>query len=419
VLCGGSEVAQQAAMTGLDPDLGASPLYLERLPAAIAAARVEVPYVPSTPWGGDLPFRPDRGVANYYGVGAYLRPLEDARRAGVKFASECLAFSNVPDEEALEDLPAVPHHPRWKAGIPRDVGAGWDFEDVRDHYLRLLYDVDPVALRTADPGRYLELSRQVTGEVMSEVFGEWRRSGSGCSGGLVLWLKDLVAGAGWGLLDHRGIPKPAYHHLRRALAPVAAWTIDEGLGGVVVHIANDGEEPVEATLRVAMYRDMEVQVEEVEKPVVLEPRHVRSENVEALLGRFVDASWAYRFGPPAQDLIAVSLERGAKTLSQTFRFPAGRPIARQSASELGLSAAIARIGSDAGARLTVSSKRFAYGVRVRVRGYVPDDDAFSLEPGRTREVGLRPTGEPADGPTGATGHLTALNLSGRVAVEAG
>ena len=62
----------------------------------------------------------------------------------------------------------------------------------------------------------------------------------------------------------------------------------------------------------------------------------------------------------------------------------------------------------------MSSKRFAYGVRVRVPGYVPDDDAFSLEPGRAREVGLRRTGEPA----GATGHLTALNLSGRVAVEA-
>src|SRR5205807_213638 len=162
---------------------------------------------------------------------------------------------------------------------------------------------------------------------------------SACSGGLVLWLKDLVAGAGWGLLDHRGAPKPAYHHVRRALAPVAAWTIDEGLGGVVVHIANDGAEAVEATLRVAMYRDMEVQVEEVQKHVVLEPRHVRSENVEALLGRFVDASWAYRFGPPAQDLIAVTLERGAEVLSQSFRFPAGRPTARHSPPELGLSAA--------------------------------------------------------------------------------
>src|SRR5207248_8354521 len=113
----------------------------------------------------------------------------------------------------------VVHHPRWKAGVPRDAGAGWDFEDVRDHYLRLLFDLDPPALRSVDHERYLELSRAVSGEVMAEVFGEWRRGRSPCGGALVLWLSDLAPGAGWGLLDHGGDPKVAYHYLRRALAP--------------------------------------------------------------------------------------------------------------------------------------------------------------------------------------------------------
>ena len=40
------------------------------------------------------------------------------------------------------------------------------------------FAVDPAELRRADPERYLELSRSVSGEVMSEVFGEWRRAGS-------------------------------------------------------------------------------------------------------------------------------------------------------------------------------------------------------------------------------------------------
>ncbi len=106
VLCGGSEVAQQVAMMGLDPKLGERPLYGELLPSLIAGAGVDVPYVPSTPWGEELPFRPDRGVANYDGVGAYLRPLEDARRADVRFAGECLAFANVPDDSALAALGA-------------------------------------------------------------------------------------------------------------------------------------------------------------------------------------------------------------------------------------------------------------------------------------------------------------------------
>jgi beta-mannosidase len=270
---------------------------------------------------------------------------------------------------------------------------------------------------------------------MAEVLGEWRRSESLCAGALVLWLKDLRAGAGWGLLDHRGAPKAAYHHVRRALAPVAVWSVDEGLGGVVAHIANDGGEAIEAVLRVSMYRDLEVRVEEVETEVRLEPRTVRAENVEGLLGRFVDASFAYRFGPPAQDLIVLSLEHpaehassatsrpGSGLLSQAFRLPAGRPTARETATQLGLTGTITDLG-EAGARLTVSSRRFAYGVRVRVPGFTPEDDAFSVEPGRPRQVWLRaaeaPTGT-AETPAGSAGHghLTALNLAGRVHLEVG
>ncbi len=417
VLCGGSEVAQQAAMLGLDPVTAMGPLYLELLPRVVAQAEADAVYVPSAPWGGDVPFRPGVGVANYYGVGAYLRPLEDVRRAGVRFAAECLAFANIPDDEALPaSAGPVIHHPDWKRGVPRDVGAGWDFEDVRDHYLRLLFELDPVALRSSDPERYLELSRHVSGEVMVEVMGEWRRAESPCAGGLVLWLGDLQPGAGWGVLDHRGTPKVAYHHLRRVLAPVAVWSTDEGLDGVVAHLANDGPRPIPARLRVALYRDRETPVESVTREVVLAPHSVAAYNVEALLGHFADVSWSYRFGPPAQDLIALTLEdhRGPepRVLSQAFRHPAGRPATREPAGALGLTAEL-RDDVD-GASLTVAARRFAYGVRVHVPGHVAEDDAFGIEPGHARRLRLhRLPDAPAAAPGG---HLTALNLTGRVAI---
>src|SRR6202030_1555885 len=90
IICGNSEIEQQVGMLGLDPKMGRGPFFGEELPSIAARRCPGVPYIPSAPCGGDLPFRTRSGIANYFGVGAYLRPLEDARRAEVRFASECL-----------------------------------------------------------------------------------------------------------------------------------------------------------------------------------------------------------------------------------------------------------------------------------------------------------------------------------------
>ena len=425
VLCGGSEVAQQVAMLGLDPALADGPLYGELLPGVVARAGVDAPYIPSAPWGGARPFQTDRGVANYYGVGGYLRPLTDVRQADVRFAAECLALANVPDEEALTAL-EVPGglsvtHPGWKAGVPRDAGTGWDFEDVSDHYLQSIYGEEPVALRRHDQDRYLELSRAVSGVLMAEVFGIWRAAGSRCRGGLVLWAGDLVPGAGWGLLDHRGLPKLALGHLRRALAPIAVWSTDEGLNGMLAHLANDGPEPVAARLRIALYADGVRPVGGARLDLTLEPHSVVAHDVEQLLGHFADVSWAYRFGPPVADVVVLTLEHDGpqgtvEPLSQHFRFPAGRPAARLDADELGLVAAIERT-PDGAPQVALGGRRLLHGVRVEIPGWVADDDGFCVEPGGTRRLTLRATGggDPGAGPI--AGSISALNLRDRVTIR--
>jgi beta-mannosidase len=399
VLCGNSEVEQQVGMLGLDPELGRGELFGVLLPGIAAELGCDAPYVPSSPCGGERPFRPDRGIANYYGVGGYRRPLTDARLAEVKFAGECLAFANVPDERGVEAvLPEAPadvvvHHPRWKAGVPRDAGTGWDFDDVRDHYLRELFGVDPGELRRYDHERYLELSRAASGEAMAAVFGEWRRAASPCGGGLVLWLRDLVPGAGWGLIDSLGDPKWALARLRSALAPTAVWLTDEGLSGVAVHLANDGPEPLAARLRIGLYRDLEGAVGEVVEEVELPAHGASSLDLEALLDRFVDASWAYRFGPPAQNAIVAVLERPgdepAPPLAEALHFPAGRPSGAESADRLGLEST-AEAAADGSVTLTLRARRLVWGLRAQCPGMVPEEPLATVEPGRERLLRLRP-----------------------------
>jgi beta-mannosidase len=200
---------------------------------------------------------------------------------------------------------------------------------------------------------------------------------------------------------------------------VAVWTVDEGLGGVVAHVANDRPESLTASLRVALYRDGELRVGEAATAIELQPHSQGAWNVETIIGHFIDASWAYRFGPPAQDAIVVSLERddvpdagsaGRKLISQAVRFPARRPLEREAPERLGLAVDSALL-PDGAVRLTLAGRRLAYGVRVEAAGWQASDDGFFIEPGGTRSVTLRPaTAESSPGSC----KLSAVNMLGQL-----
>ncbi|MBP2291543.1 glycoside hydrolase family 2 protein [Azospirillum rugosum] len=407
VLCGGSEAEQQAAMLGLPRTAWSQPVFETALRGEAARWRPDLPYVSNSPTGGPLPFAASAGVTHYYGVGAYRRPLEDARRAEVRFATECLAFANVPEPGALPGVPPV-HDPRWKARVPRDPGAPWDFEDVRDHYLRTLFGADPPALRYEDPDRYLRLSRAVTGAVMEAVFAEWRRAGSSCGGGLVWMFQDLWPGAGWGVVDSTGTPKAAWHALRRAFRPVQVLLTDEGVNGLAVHLLNETARPVEAVLRLTALRGGETPVVRAERPVTLAPRSANAIPAAELLDRFFDLTYAYRFGPPAHDatvaaLVEAGVEAGSgRLLAEAFHVPpSANPLERH---DLGLSAAAVRVGE--GWELRLRARRLACWVHVEDDGFRAAEDWFHLPPGEERCVRLIPKVRGAGVPDG---EVCALN----------
>jgi beta-mannosidase len=406
VVCGGSEVDQQAAMLGLRPSEPGAGSGADRLRMNVRALAPGAAYLPSTPSGGAFPFQVNAGVSHYYGVGAYRRPFDDARRAGVRFAAECLAFSNVPDartiDAALDEGEMPGHHPRWKAAVPRDPGSGWDFEDVRDHYVERLFGVAPAELRARDPERYLTLGRVATGEAMLRTFAEWRRPGSTCSGGLVWFARDFVPGAGWGIVDASGRPKASYWYLKRALAPVALLAADEGLNGLWFHAINDTAAAIEVELRIALYRHGEPYHTPAFAALTVAARGHQSIHADALFGQFLDLTYAYRFGPPGHDVIAATLRdpvTGALLASACYypgRLPADPLL------DVGLSA---RAEPAAGGSITLvlEAERFAHSVAIDLEQGVPDDNYLHLEPHEPRQITVRRTeiGSPLRGTVAA------------------
>jgi beta-mannosidase len=391
VLCGGSEMAQQAAMLGLPRESWPHPLCDRLLPELCNAFAAQVPYVTNSPSGGALPFLVNEGVGHYYGVGAYLRPLEDARRAGVRFTTECLGFANVPEPRTVERVVTPseppPHHPRWKARVPRDRGAGWDFDDVRDHYFSVVFGTDPARVRYADVERYLALSRVATGEVMARTMAEWRRPRSECRGALVWMHRDLWPGAGWGVIDSDGTPKAAYWYLARACAPVALLATDEGVNGLAYHAVNDTPAAIDAELVITLWRDR-TSVASGKAPLALAARSAQTVSADAVLGAFTDIAYAYRFGPPGHDLVTASLRdaHSGSTLSDWFHFPTGMPSAPR--AELGVSAD-AWPADDGSWTLAVQCDAPALAVALDIPGFVPSDAYFHVAPGARKAITLR------------------------------
>lgn len=401
VVCGNSEVSQQAAMWGADREAWTPALFRQALAAHAASALPDVPYWPSSASGGAFPHQPSAGTTSYYGVGAYLRPLDDARHSGLRFATECLAFAQVPDDAGLARLAALqdgtaprPHQPAWKERVPRDLGAGWDFDDVRDHYLETLWGMSAAEARRGDAQTYWALSRAASAEAMRAAFLQWRDPASACRGALVWFLRDLRAGAGWGVLDELDHPKAAFHALARSWQPVHAGLVDEGQNGVFAYLVNETAEPLQATLELRFLQGGAVPVGRVERPVDLPAHGHWRESTLAHAPGFLDLNGSYRFGPAAADTIVATLRDAAGvTRAECVHFVKQPALVR---ADLGLQASARPLDDGTGrVRVTLATRAAARALHFDAPGWRSSDEYFDLAPGAPIDIDFTPTSTPA------------------------
>jgi beta-mannosidase len=415
VLCGGQEVEEVPAMLGLPRERWRSTVLHAVLPELVAREAPGLVYLPTSPGGGDLPFETGTGVTHYFGVGVYLLPLDDLRRAAPRFVAEGLAFSMpaeraTVDEQFGDDL-TFRREPEWKRGIHRDAGSWFDLEDVRDHYAGALFAEDMSQLRRTDNDRALDLGRAAMAEVVTAAVAEWRRPGSPCAGYLAAAFRDLRAGPGWGLVDSVGRPKSSWYALARGSTPVAVLATDERGDGLALHLVNDTAVAVEATLELCLHTAIHT-VERASRPVVVPARGGVEVRANGMLDGFRDITYAYRFGPREYDLVTAELtDPSGRVLSRADYLPGGP--ARGVDPDIGLQAEV--VAADGRVcLLRVSTLRFAQYVQIDVPGYMSQDSWFHLPPDGSRTVRLVP--EPGYG-AAPRGRVRALNSGTHASVS--
>lgn len=391
VLAGNSEVAQQAAMMGVDLNKIHHTIFDDALKNSCTEYAPNVPYVSSSPNAEAIPFHAGNGTSHYYGVGGYKRSFEDARLFKGQFIAECLAFSHVPEDPSLYqfyDNEFVPtHHPRWKEGVPRDNGAGWDFADITDFYIEQLFGVNVAHLRATQPQRYLDYCRATSCEVVERTMNILRADSAQGRAALVWYLHDLKQGAGWGYIDSIGVPKSAFYGLARASQPTSVLLVDEGLEGLAIYLAHDGATALDCHLEIALITADGKVLEQQIKPCQLAARATQRISIDSFLGRFVDSSYAYRFGSRSfVTCVAKLTGSGGKMISQKVQIDSA--LTQAVTQDIIVSAKVQKLDT-CNYLLTISVNKPLFFAAIDIANCTLSDNYLHIMPGFDAQVLVR------------------------------
>jgi beta-mannosidase len=202
-----------------------------------------------------------------------------------------------------------------------------------------------------------------------------------------------------GVIDALGAPKSDWHGLAQVLRPVATLITDEGLDSLDLHLVNETAVAIDARLELACLHEGATKVVSASKDVTLAARSTARIRAADLLGQFFDFTYAYRFGPRADDATVITLRDkvSGAVLSEAFHFPERACTRRH---ELGLEVCVEQTSEESWA-LVVSAKRLARCVHVVDPYYRATLDWFHLSPGRERRIPLvarqRNTSHPPEG----------------------
>jgi beta-mannosidase len=241
--CGNNEDYMVAESNGLaGPGVPADKfearvIYEELLPEVCAALDPGRPYWPGSPFTpGDGAKSSDATVGDRHSWEVWHQQMLPYQRYGevqARFVSEfgmqshpslALFESVLPEDERFPESRTVQWHN--KAGSPSGP----------DGHRRLsVYQADNLRAATTLAG-HVYATQFVQAEAMRVAYQDfrrrWQQPGARACGGALVWqLNDCWPVTSWALIDSAGTVKPAWHTVRRALAPLAvAVRLETGAG---------------------------------------------------------------------------------------------------------------------------------------------------------------------------------------------
>jgi beta-mannosidase len=228
--CGGNETVLGRQHWGWDDQLGergwGARYYLEVLPAVLKRLDPSRPYLPNSPWSGDLStdvLSDASGVSHLWDVwnDADYAHYRDHDPAFVSEMGWCGPPAWSTFEKVLEGEAPGPesrltgHHLRAIDGMHKLT------RGLQPHF--------PVPTQ----GQDWHFATQLVQARAMSVGVEWLRSRERCSGVVVWQLNDCWPVVSWSAVDHAGIEKPLWYALRHSFAPLLVTVQPVEAGGAM------------------------------------------------------------------------------------------------------------------------------------------------------------------------------------------
>ena len=324
---------------GVSPDrFDARAIYERLLPQVCAELDPDRPYWPGSPYSPNpdgITLSSDATIGDRHSWEVWHQQMLPYQRYGDvqgRFVSE-FGLQSAPSLALLESvLPPAERFPQSRTmQWHNKAGSG-----APDGFRRLAVYIADNLRAGSSLADYVYDTQFVQAEAMRYAYQDFRRRwqapGARAVGGALVWqLNDCWPVTSWALIDSAGTVKPAWHAVRRALAPVAvALRLEQGCARVAVMNARDAAQ-VQLRLRIhaldgrlladhALDADVPANssIEMTSSLATVSEADVVGEVVASVAGREVsrDCAWPepYRFHDFSQPGLRVSLDGDALLL---------------------------------------------------------------------------------------------------------